>query len=143
MSWLTEGDITYCFICPNCKIQTLVEIPAEIDQDEAKKAPVHCSECEGDHACEYAGFEPRPLNIMMKSVFEQNGRKGIRIILPNGDTVQRSMTKENYLNGRGTESVLTKGCREASTEVKKKIVHDRMVQWKRELAQEAAQRRNK
>jgi hypothetical protein len=87
MSWLTEGDTTYCFLCPNCNSQTLVEIPTEIDQDEVRKAPVHCVECEGDHLCSYAGFEPRPFNIMMKSVYEQNGRKGIRIELPNGNIV--------------------------------------------------------
>jgi hypothetical protein len=70
----------------------------------------------------YAGFVPDRLNLMTKITFEKNGRKGLRVKNSDGKQWVRSMSKENYMNGKGTESVLTKGCREKSDKVKEQIV---------------------
>lgn len=77
----------------------------------------------------YSGFEPRKLGIMTKTVFEKNGRKGIQVTHSNGKQSYRSQSRENYLLGKGTKSVLTKGCQEASNKVKEKMVRQKFDQW--------------
>ena len=51
----------------------------------------------------YCGFEPRENNIMTKIVFEQNGRKAIKVQHTDGKCHVRSMTKENLLKGVGAK----------------------------------------
>jgi hypothetical protein len=77
----------------------------------------------------YAGFEPRKLGMMMKTTFEKNGRKAVRIKHGNGTQAVRSMSRDNYLKGKGTDSVLTKGCREASAKKKEEIVRQKYSAW--------------
>lgn len=85
--------------------------------------------CVGGVRYEYAGFEPRKLNIMTKITFEKNGRKGLRVKTAQGGQSVRSLSKENYLKGKGTKSVLTKGCTEASNKEKERMVRKKYSEW--------------
>jgi hypothetical protein len=88
---------------------------------------------------EYAGFEPLSTGIMTKVVFEKNGRKAVKTQFGDGQQVIRSATKEAYYKGKGTDSVLTKGCREASDKVKEQITHGRAKMMHKELQLHAHQ----
>ncbi|RLD04712.1 MAG: hypothetical protein DRI65_10205 [Chloroflexota bacterium] len=84
----------------------------------------------GDFEYQYAGFEGKKLGGMTKVVYEKNGRKALKIST-DGKHSYRSMTKDNYINGKGTDEVLTKGCAETSNKEKQKILHNKMEQFKR------------
>ena len=84
----------------------------------------------------YAGFEPTQLSIMTKIQFEKNGRKGMLTRFADGGQTTRSMTRERYYQGKGTDSVLTKGCREVSDKVLKNIEHTKMSFMNRVMKQE-------
>ena len=132
MSWLNEGDTTYRFRCLACDEITHINIATEVDQDIVRATEVECEHCKNDVGCVYAGFEPRTINQMTKITFEKNGRVGVKVVHGDGKIAIRSKTKDNYLQGKKCESVLTKGCEEASNKAKQKIVHDRVQQWKNE-----------
>lgn len=85
----------------------------------------------------YAGFEPNKLGITTKMTFEKNGRTGVRTRFSDGKQYVRSMTKEQAMKGKGTESVLTKDCKVASEKAKEKYVHKRIKQTINELKHEA------
>lgn len=77
---------------------------------------------EGDFKFVYAGFEPTRVGLMSRITFEKNGRVGLRTTFGDGKQSVRSMTKEKAFQGKGTDSVLTKGCQEASNKEKQKQV---------------------
>ena len=85
----------------------------------------------------YAGFIPRKLDMMTKVTFEKNGRKGIAVNFGDGKIAKRSQTKENYMNGKGTASVLTKACKEASEKAQKEYVHKRLKSTLHEMKRDA------
>lgn len=88
-------------------------------------------------AYEYAGFEPREYNLAHRITFEKNGRKGLRTRLGNGKTFTRSATKEKYMQGKGTNSVLTKACADKTTELKKEKVMAKYESTKKDIARQA------
>lgn len=124
MDWLKEGTCTYNFKCPKCGAITQIEENRTVDSDAVRNYSVECPDCSYEE-CDYAGFEPRQLGGMTKTVFEKNGRVGVRTKFGDGKSVIRSKTKENVLKGKGTQSVLTKGCRDASDKARKEIVRAR------------------
>lgn len=118
----------------------------------------------------YAGFQPIKLGLATKIVFEKNGRKAVRMRDSDGKTTIRSMTRENYMKGKGVkvtgdkrdskgektgqksfevQSSLTKGCREASNKAKAKEVHGRLtgmkanIEYQNHLAKEKAKGKKK
>lgn len=112
----------------------------------------------------YAGFHPHKVNIMYKTTFEKNGRKGVRVNTGDGKSHVRSMTRENLYKGKGVnetgmkrdakgeltgeksyevDSALTKGCQEASNKAKAEIFRNRMQGFKKQVARENAAKRRK
>ncbi len=135
MDWLNDLPCLYRFRCNKCGFSDLIEYKGSEDEDEIKTHKYDCDQAKCDGQLEFAGFEKRKLDIMVKTTFEKNGRVGVEVT--NGDKKYvRSMTKENYLNGKGTDSVLTKGCKEQSEKAKKHIVYNKMQRWKNEIAKE-------
>ena len=92
--------------------------------------PFECDKCKKEFTvwCEFRNLKDHPpcehckskktkrswnqSNIMIRSTYEQNGRKAICVDVGNGKRIYRSMTKENYLNKGTTGSVYTKGYQE-------------------------------
>ncbi|RLA62971.1 MAG: hypothetical protein DRQ88_13040 [Epsilonproteobacteria bacterium] len=66
----------------------------------------------------YAGFEPTPMGGMVKTTFDKNGRKAIRLRYGDGSQEIRSATKDRYMNTGNDKSVLTKPCSDAANKVK-------------------------
>jgi hypothetical protein len=113
---------------------------------------------------EYSGFEPHKVNIMYKTTFEKNGRKGVRVSTGDGKSHVRSMTRENLYKGEGVnetgmkrdakgeltgeksyevDSALTKGCREASDKAKTEMLRSRLQGFKKQVSMQNAKRRKK
>lgn len=85
----------------------------------------------------YAGFLPRELGITTRVSFEKNGRVGLRTKFADGKQYVRSKTKELAMEGKGTDSILTRQCREASKKAEEKIVHDRAKATIKHLSKQA------
>jgi len=107
-----------------------------------------------DHVYTYAGFQPKKLGIMTKTVFEKNGRKGMKILHSDGSSATRSMTRENLFKGKGVQitgdkrdakgektgekayevqSSLSRGCQDASDKAKGEILRGRLTHMKQEI----------
>jgi hypothetical protein len=69
--------------------------------DDLPKKP-KCEHCDKDDLRRLYGVG------MIKSSYEKNGRKAMRVRTGDGKPVERSMTRQNHLDGKGTKSVYTK-----------------------------------
>jgi len=132
MGWLAELDKERIYQYRNEETGSVISGNKEFFRKEIGEdltfAPGDNFFLHGDNYA-YAGFLPNKLSIMTKITFEKNGRKGLKVTNSNGKHWVRSMSKENYMNGKGTESVLTNGCREASNKVKEKMVRKKYESW--------------
>ena len=132
MNWLRDlqKDTVYNYVDEETgdKISGTKDILEEHFNQKLRCEPGDVVKIEGG-TFRYAGFEPHELGMMLKSTFEKNGRKAVRTYHSNGKQSVRSMTKDNYLKGRGSDSALTKGCVEASTKAKAEILQSRYKEW--------------
>jgi len=100
-------------------VATVSGTPAELAEYFGKEPLFEPKEVmlHGTEEYTYAGFDTLPMSVSTKVVYEQHGRKAIRVTTPAGGVQYRSMSKENILeSGKQdpiTKSVLTKACREA------------------------------
>ena len=132
MDWLSKLHDETLFRYRNSRTDEVICVPLSLLEEwlniSIKGEPGEEFYFAGDRYT-YAGFEPRKLNIMTKITFEKNGRKALKIKDADGQESIRSMSKENYLKGKGTKSVLTKACKEASNKEKLKILRRTHAQW--------------
>lgn len=142
MSWLDELNKSRLFVYRNASnpedeiignTETLQGLSGISDLDPN---PGTKFEFEGQ-TFEYAGMVPANIGMMSKVVFEKNGRKAVRTQFGDGQQVVRSATKEAYYKGKGSDSVLTKGCKEASEKAKQNIIQGRAEMLAHELRREA------
>ena len=90
----------YDFKCEDCgKVTDLMCSHADIPN------PVICEHCGSNKTLRQFGI------AMIKSTYEQNGRKAVRINM-DGKSTYRSQTRENYEKNGKTESVYTNGYKE-------------------------------
>lgn len=132
MDWLSKLHKETLFRYKNTETQEIISVPLDV-LEEWLEIPVKGEPGESFYISgvlyTYAGFEPRKLNITTKITFEKNGRKALRINNSDGTTTVRSITKDNYIKGKGTKSVLTSACTQASNKEKEKILRRKHAQW--------------
>lgn len=143
-SWLTEDPITVCYVCTKCSEEHFINISGRVPDSKYRNHQMLCN-CEKEtlFPCKFARVEPRKLGIMTKIQFEKNGRIGLKTKFANGKTTTRSMTKENVMNGKGTDSVLTKSCLEHTRKEQHKMVNKQYNQMKSDIERQRAARRKK